>query len=592
MLVRILRFTSELKGYYIAIIICASLMSAAQIAIPFVIGKATDVVVDARADGTDPVGRVILMAVLILALHLANTALKSIGGYFGDVMSVKMKAILSSRYYDKLLRLGQKYFDSELSGKIISRLNRSITEVTNFAGIFSNMFFTTIVTTIAIIVISAIYAWPLAILLVIIFPLYTWLTALTSKKWQVWEKDKNAHIDIAGGRFSEVITQVKVVKSFNQEAREHKIFTNNYREVVSLTGAQSKFWHGMDALRMTALAIIMCAMYALIFVYTVRGQFSVGDMVILIQLITMAAQPVGSMSYIVDSAQRAIAGSADYFSVMELEEVEADTLAPASRPDITGQDLVLDDVHFHYEGGSEVLDGLSFSVGAGEKVALVGESGGGKTTIINLLLGLYRPNSGSIRIGGTDISALSLSELRELSGVVFQEPALFSGTIAENIAYARPDASMEEIVEAAKLANADSFITSFEDGYETLIGERGLKLSGGQKQRISIARAILKDPQILILDEATSALDTKSERLVQEGLESLMAGRTTIIIAHRLSTIASVDRIVTLAGGRVDETGSPAELATSGGIYSQLLALQVEGTKAARKLMKGFDIDR
>ena len=207
---------------------------------------------------------------------------------------------------------------------------------------------------------------------------------------------------------------------------------------------------------------------------------------------------------------------------------------------------------------------------------------------MNLLLGLYQPTAGTLTVCGKDVSTLSSAELRSSVGVVFQEPALFSGTIRENIAYATPYANQAEIEDAAKRANAHEFIMGFTDGYDTVIGERGLRLSGGQKKRIAVARAMLKDAPVLVLDEATSALDTKAERVVQAGLEQLMEGRTTLVIAHRLSTIANVDTIVTLDEGRVDEVGSPAELAISGGIYSELLKLTGSTSAADRERLKRF----
>ena len=233
-------------------------------------------------------------------------------------------------------------------------------------------------------------------------------------------------------------------------------------------------------------------------------------------------------------------------------------------------------VSFRYASAMQkpVLTGISFTLHPGEHVALVSESGGGKTTLTNLLMRLYQPDSGEITVDDMAIDAVQQKSLRRHIATVFQEPALFSGTIRENIAYGADEPTDEQVIAAAKAANAHDFISELDKGYDTQIGERGLKLSGGQKQRIAIARAVLKDAPILILDEATSNLDSKSEHLVQQALERLMKGRTTLIIAHRLSTIATVDRIVTLKDGRVDEIGTPKQLAKSGGIYANLLKLQ------------------
>jgi ABC-type multidrug transport system fused ATPase/permease subunit len=236
-------------------------------------------------------------------------------------------------------------------------------------------------------------------------------------------------------------------------------------------------------------------------------------------------------------------------------------------------------VSFAYESrpNQKVLDNLNFRIGAGEKIALIGQSGAGKSTIINLLMRFYPINEGEIKVDGKPIESYSLSSYRNNIGVVPQEVILFGGSIKENIQYGKPEASMEEIRLAAKKANALEFIEGFPEQFDTIVGERGMKLSGGQRQRIAIARAILKDPRILILDEATSSLDAKSERLVQEALESLMEGRTTIVIAHRLSTIKKVDRIFVLKDGKLAETGSHDELTQlSDGVYSNLLKLQLQ----------------
>ncbi len=660
---KILVFTKKLTPYYVVIVIASLFVTAAGIAVPFVVGRATDTAVAAVA-GTLPIAKatttVLWLAAAFFAVDVLSTTISSIGGYFGDIMSQKMRAILSVRYYEKLLTLPQQYFDNELTGTITSRLNRSITEVTGFAKFFANNFFTTILTVIAVLAISAAFSPWLTLLLAIVFPVYMWLTALTSRRWQRLEGKKNEQIDLAGGRFNEVIGQIRVVKSFVQELRELKIFTRRFSQTITDTADQSYHWHWMDFARRAFMSAMFFAIYAIIFVNTVHGAFSVGDMVLLIQLVALARQPIGSMSYIVDTAQHAIAGSRDYFDVMALEPARRPALldeltaartegtlpgelvemsglifdddgtlpisaSPASVSSdddvrafglpastllsssssldgkcapVNGSDsstragiaVSFEDVTFGYDNDPDVLSDVSFEIKRGERVAFVGESGGGKTTMTSLLLGLYTPRVGTIRVFGEDTAEMQISQLRDSIGVVFQDPSLFSGSIRENISYARPDATDEEIVAAAKKANADKFIRGFHNGYDSLIGERGLKLSGGQKQRISVARAILKDAEILVLDEATSALDTRSERLVQAGLETLMEDRTSLIIAHRLSTIANVDRIITLKDGRVDEVGTPTELAQTDGIYATLLALQNEGTKKAKSRLKKYDI--
>lgn len=608
-LTRIVRSTSALWPYYVGVAVTSIITALLALVSPFILREATDTivaVVSGEVTAGDVAQTIVWLALGMFAADLARTLMTNVGGYIGDVMAARMQQILASRYFAQLLALPQRYFDNQVTGTIIARLNRSITSITQFIQSFANNFMPMLVTVGAVLVITAGYYWPLAILLFALFPLYMWLTTLTSTKWQKIEREKNEHIDLAGGRFAEVVGQVKVAKSFVSETRELKDFTHHYGSTISLTRTQSRFWHMMDSLRGGAMSVIFLFIYGLLFWKTLHGEFSIGDMVMLLQLVNMARQPVHMMSWIVDSAQRAITGSRDYFAVMaetpeptankqlvaatrasDVPELDVDTAEPLT-PHPDAPTLSLDHVSFEYEPGKPVLQDVSFQASQGEKVALVGESGGGKSTIVNLLLGLYQPTAGTLEVCGHITADIPNERLRASVGVVFQEPNLFSGTIRENIAYGKPHATDDEIHAVARRANAHDFIMAFPDGYDTIIGERGLRLSGGQKQRISVARAMLKDAPILVLDEATSALDNKSERAVQVGLDELMRGRTTLIIAHRLSTIAGVDRIVTLDSGRVDEVGSPAELAASGGIYSQLLALTASDSAADKARLKAF----
>lgn len=594
-LLRILGVARELLASYAAIVVSGVLVAATGLAVPFIIKAATDEVVASMSGTGVGVPAVLWLAFLLLLVDLANTLITNVGGYLGDVMAVRLRSILSRNYFEKLLRLPQRYFDSELTGTIISRLQRSITETTGFLNMFANNFLPMLLSLAAALVIIGWYSWWLALLLLAVYPLFTWLTAITSKRWQRLEREKNAEFDIAGGRFAEVAGQIRVVKSFVAERRELDHFAGRYETTIALTKEQSAFWHRMDVARRGTLNLIFFGIYAIIFSLTITGDFTLGVMVLLIQLVSMARQPVQSMSFLVDASQRAITGSRDYFQVMdaavESAAVEADAPRPVEPSTAPGEPIVeFCDARFGYGDEVEVLKGVSFDVRRGERVAFVGESGVGKTTLSSLLLGLYPLTGGRLVVDGRDVGSIPLPELRAQVGVVFQDPSLFSGTIRENIAYGRPDASEDEIVEAARRAHAHGFIIGLPGGYDAEIGERGVKLSGGQKQRIAVARALLKDAPILVLDEATSSLDSKAERLVQEGLDELMAERTTLIIAHRLSTISSVDRIITLADGRIDEIGTPDELARTGGIYAELLELQHAGTKAGRRRLQRYEI--
>lgn len=606
---RIVRSASALWPYYLGVLLTATVSAILALTSPFIVRGATNTIVDAVQGGTDSgdaLRKVLIFAAFLFLADAANSVFKNIGGYIGDVMVSRLRQILSTRYFAKLLSLPQGYYDNQVTGTIIARLDRSIMFITMFVQSFANNFFSTLIQVAAVLAITAWYYWPLAVLLAALFPVYMWLTALTSKRWQKFEKDKNEQIDVANGRFAEVIGQIKVTKSFVAEPRELKDFARHYGKYVSTTQPQSRWWHSMDTIRGLAMALLFFGIYAVIFWRTLHGYFSIGDMVMLLQMVTMAKQPVFMMSWIVDSAQRAIAGSRDYFKVME-EPVErtanTEVVAATTAADDPDLDLRLPqplvphadapvfsfrDVEFAYEKGKPVIQGISFHADEGQKVALVGESGGGKSTLVNLLLGLYTPSAGQLCVLGHDVRDLSAEELRASVGVVFQEPFLFSGTIRENIAYGKPGATDEEIVAVAKRASAHEFISSFPDGYDTIVGERGLRLSGGQKQRVAVARAMLKDAPVLVLDEATSALDTKSERIVQAGLDDLMRDRTTLIIAHRLSTIANVDTIVTVDKGQVSEIGSPAELAQTGGIYSQLLQLTQSTSAADKQRLKRY----
>lgn len=585
---RIITFTKELWRYYLAISLFTIFLAGMSQLTPIFTKGAIDQITHLLQGGYVNVKLVALFALLIFLTDVGQTIFGNIGGYLGDIMSAKLTQLLSNRYYQHLLSLPQHYFDTELSGKIINRMNRGISQIGDFMQTLSNNFLQFLFSTIFSLIIVAFYSWQVALMLLAIYPIFIYMTMRTSAKWMKYQHKINKHLDIGTGRFTESIGQIKVVKSFIAERRELNFFKMHMQKTVDTTYPQSKYWHMQDVRRRLVLNVIFFVVYAYIFIETARGVYGIGTMVLLIQYAMLIRIPVFTISFLVDRTQRAIANTKDYFEAMD-EKPEITDKPSAKSLKVKAGEIIYQNVTFSY-GESEVLRGLSFVIKPDTKIALVGESGEGKTTITNLLLRLYEPQNGQILIDKQDINEVIQESLREQIGVVFQDPALFSGTIFENIAYANPEASKKDVVAAAKAANADEFIEKFENGYETEIGERGLKLSGGQKQRIAIARALLKDAPILVLDEATSSLDSKSEAMVQQALERLMKGRTTLIIAHRLSTIQHVDQIITLSNGQVDEIGSPEKLAKSGGIYAQLLKLQHGATEATKKKLKEYEI--
>ncbi len=583
-----LSYTANLRKYYIIIALTSVGGALISLVTPIIMKLATDWIVEIIS------GRVLFdiwpliwLIGAFLILTLVTVVISDIGGWYGDMMAIKARQQLSTVYFQHLLKLPQSYYDDEITGKIINRLSRAIAEIGRFLQFFSNNLLQLLLTIVIVIVVLAWYSWPLAVLFVLLIPSNLYLTAKTSVKWQRYESEKNQHFDTASGRFAEVISEMRLVKSFRTETRELRVFDDEISQMIGLTAKQSRYWHVMNAYRNIVFGVIFALIYGWLFYQTARGQFTIGDMVLMLTLIQQAAFPMRNLSFFVDNYQRAVANSRDFIDAMsqqpEAEDSQQELLVERG-------DIEYRQVDFAYREGRTTLSGVSFRLPAGKKLALVGESGGGKSTISNLLMRLYEPTGGSILIDDIDIRKVSRRSLRANIATVFQDAGLFSGTVRDNVTYAKPRASDEEIESALRAANAYSFVEALPDGIMTEIGERGVKLSGGQKQRIAIARAILKDAPILILDEATSSLDTKSERQVQQALNRLMKGRTTMIIAHPLSTIANFDVVVTIRSGQVDEVGSPAELAKTGGIYAELLALQAEPSESVRQQLEKYDI--
>ena len=577
-IIKIFTFTTEFRPLYIFMAVFIVISSLLSFVGPFLLKQIVDIISMQFKNGTGSVEMLMTSLMWVLAADVAGTVVTAYGQWIGDIMSIRLQNFLSSKFYKHILDLDVGYFDNISVGDLSNKMSRGIASITQFIGNTTNNFLPFFLTALVTIGILAFYSPLVAFLLAILFPIYVMITHKSSTAWGKYEQEKNGIADLAQGRVLESLSGIRVVKAFLSEPFEYNRFAKARETIEQITKQQTKEWHVYDFYRRIALNIILFFILFYILYETFHGRFSLGEMTLMIQLVNQARFPLFAMSYIIGQIQQADAGSRDFFDVLAIRRTITDdknAKALVWPKDKKTSSLVLDNVSFSYGNGIDVLKHISFSLAMGEKLALVGESGQGKSTLVNLILRYYMPREGVIQLGGKNIAKSTTTSLRKHISIVFQDALLFSGTIAENIRYGNPDSTEEQMIEASKLANADEFITSLPDGYETTIGERGVKLSGGQKQRLAIARAILHDAPFIILDEATSALDSKSEVLVQRGLDHLMHGKSTIIIAHRLSTLSGVDKVLVLQNGQIAQFGSPKELLKQkSGLYSKMITLQ------------------
>jgi ATP-binding cassette subfamily B protein len=377
---------------------------------------------------------------------------------------------------------------------------------------------------------------------------------------------------------NESLTGIRVVKAFAQEDHENAKFERRNHELRDAGVTVDTRWYTLFGFMslFTSMGVLINWTVGGVMVY--HHQMSLGNFWAINAYLTLVYGPLQWFAQVNQWFSRAMAGAERIFEVMDTEPEPYARATHAAHHAIAGT-VEFDGVRFGYDKSNPVLKGLTFTANPGEMIGLVGKSGAGKSTTINLICRFYEPDAGSLKIDGIDYRDFSLQDMRRQIGIVLQEPFLFNGTIAENIAYGKPGASLDEIIEAARAANAHSFILGKPDGYDTMVGERGAKLSGGERQRVSIARAILHDPRILILDEATSSVDVETEKQIQEAIGRLTKGRTTFAIAHRLSTLRNADRLIVLDGGKIVEMGTHAELMARKGEFHKLVETQSQVTQ-------------
>lgn len=569
----VFRFAAPYKWLFISGLIALGLSSITLLSFPYFAGKLLDI----ASGKTIPYFSSINEAAVVLVFILFVQGIFSfVRVYTFSIVSEKTLADLRKKVYEKIIWSPMNFFDSNRVGDLMSRLTADVstlqeTFTTSLAELLRQVI--TLLFGTALIF----YLTPkLSAFMFLTVPFVVVIAMLFGKfirKLSRQTQDKLAEANVVA---EESLHSIAVVKAFTNELFEVTRYSNALKATVGVAIRSSRFRGLFISFIIFAIfgAIVAITWYGATLVQS--GDITVGELLAFVLYTTFIGGSMAGLGDIYAQLQRSIGASERLLEI--LDRWDESTIASGSSAKLRGE-IKFDSIHFTYSSRPEVevLHNLNFKVNAGEKVALIGQSGSGKSTIINLLLRFYPVNRGVITIDNENINNYSLSAYRQNFGVVPQEVILFGGTIEENIAYGKPGASAVEIEEAARKANALEFILKFPDQLKTKVGERGVKLSGGQRQRIAIARAILKDPSILILDEATSSLDARSEMLVQDALEKLMEGRTTIIIAHRLSTIRKVDRIFVIKEGGVAETGSHDELVSlTKGIYNDLLKLQLE----------------
>lgn len=563
MLKRFIRYYKPYKKLFILDLLAAFLVSACDLFYPMITRNIINDVIPNKQ-----IKLLFVFAIVLTLIFLIKAGLNYFMQYWGHVVGVRMQADMRRDLFDKLQDMPNKYFDNNKTGVIMSRIINDLLDISELAHHGPEDLFISLVMLVGSFIILCTINVPLTIITFAIIPFLLFYTIHKRNKMKKAFKETRVKTGEVNATIENSISGVRVTKSFGNKSYEMEKFDKSNgifkKAREHAYKAMAEYFSGMFFLvDMLELIVLIAAGY-----FTYLGKINVGDFAAYLLYIKMFLQPIRKLINFNEMFQNGMSGFERYEEIMN-EENEKEIPNAKELKDVKGK-ITIKDVTFRYDNKESILENFNLDIEAGKMVALVGPSGGGKTTICNLIPRFYDYESGQIFIDDVDISTVTLKSLRENIGIVQQDVFLFTGTIKENIMYGNPNATDEEVIEAAKNACLHDFIMGLEDGYDTFIGERGVKLSGGQKQRISIARVFLKNPAILILDEATSALDNVTEYEIQKALEELSKDRTTIVVAHRLSTVKNSDEIVVLTDKGIEERGTHEELIKLGGVYSNL----------------------